>query len=138
MNNQNRDDLIQYLLNFAFDHKIGYQLVNADPYNPSLSFKQHRYMIINLNWHNQNEVPFIIGHEIGHLMLGGDPIMYYGSFSAQNSEEKEADLYSLKLIYRFSDTQGDEFDSPHKFVQSYGIPSRMNKTANDIFKNAGK
>lgn len=64
------NDLIEYLLNYAFDCGIGYKLVHADPYDPSLSLKNHNLMVINLNWHNQSELPFIIGHEIGHFILG--------------------------------------------------------------------
>ena len=66
------NELIEYLLNYAFDHGIGYKLVHADPYDPSLSLKKHNLMVINLNWHNQSELPFIIGHEIGHFILGDD------------------------------------------------------------------
>lgn len=82
------NDLIEYLLNYAFDHGIGYKLVHADPYDPSLSLKNHNLMVINLNWHNQSELPFIIGHEIGHFILGDKGILYYSSFAGQNSEEK--------------------------------------------------
>ena len=127
------NDLIEYLLNYAFDHGIGYKLVHADPYDPSLSLKKHNLMVINLNWHNQSELPFIIGHEIGHFILGDKGILYYSSFAGQNSEEKSADLYSLNLLYDYAYSRGQYFEEPGQFLSAYGIPSRMAEAAKNLF-----
>lgn len=128
------NDLIEYLLNYAFDCGIGYKLVHADPYDPSLSLKNHNLMVINLNWHNQSELPFIIGHEIGHFILGDKGILYYSSFAGQNSEEKSADLYSLNLLYDYACRRGQYFEEPGQFLSAYGIPSRMAKGAKNLFE----
>ena len=128
------NDLIEYLLNYAFDHGIGYKLVHADPYDPSLSLKNHNLMVINLNWHNQSELPFIIGHEIGHFILGDKGILYYSSFAGQNSEEKSADLYSLNLLYDYACGRGQYFEEPGQFLSAYGIPTRMAEAAKDLFE----
>lgn len=127
------NDLIEYLLNYAFDCGIGYKLVHADPYDPSLSLKNHNLMVINLNWHNQSELPFIIGHEIGHFILGDKGILYYSSFAGQNSEEKSADLYSLNLLYDYACRRGQYFEEPGQFLSAYGIPSRMAEAAKNLF-----
>lgn len=127
------NDLIEYLLNYAFDCGIGYKLVHADPYDPSLSLKNHNLMVINLNWHNQSELPFIIGHEIGHFILGDKGILYYSSFAGQNSEEKSADLYSLNLLYDYACRRGQYFEEPGQFLSAYGIPTRMAEAAKNLF-----
>ncbi len=129
------NELIEYLLNYAFDHGIGYKLVHADPYDPSLSLKNHNLMVINLNWHNQSELPFIIGHEIGHFILGDKGILYYSSFAGQNSEEKSADLYSLNLLYDYACCRGQYFEEPGQFLSAYGIPSRMAKATKNLFEH---
>ena len=128
------NDLIEYLLNYAFDCGIGYKLVHADPYDPSLSLKNHNLMVINLNWHNQSELPFIIGHEIGHFILGDKGILYYSSFAGQNYEEKSADLYSLNLLYDYACRRGQYFEEPGQFLSAYGIPSRMAEGAKNLFE----
>lgn len=128
------NDLIEYLLNYAFDCGIGYKLVHADPYDLSLSLKNHNLMVINLNWHNQSELPFIIGHEIGHFILGDKGILYYSSFADQNSEEKSADLYSLNLLYDYACRRGQYFEEPGQFLSAYGIPSRMAEGAKNLFE----
>lgn len=128
------NELIEYLLNYTFDHGIGYKLVRADPYDPSLSLKKHNLMVINLNWHNQSELPFIIAHEIGHFILGDKGILYYSSFSGQNSEEKSADLYSLNLLYDYACSRGQYFEEPGQFLSAYGIPSRMTDATKNLFE----
>lgn len=81
MRNLGKEELIEYLLNYAFKQSLSYILVKGEPYDPALSFKNAHKMVINTNWHNPNELPFIIGHEIGHLMLGDSGIAYWPSFS---------------------------------------------------------
>lgn len=68
-------------------------------------------------------------------MLGDQGIMYYESFSGQNSEENSADLYSLNLIYNYSAKKGDCFQEPGTFIQNYGIPSRMMTATKKLFSN---
>ena len=70
-NSERKNRLITYLFNYAFDNDIGYVFYKTNPRYPSLAWKWKREIAINMNWHNQDEVPFTIGHEIGHVMLGG-------------------------------------------------------------------
>ncbi|WP_297816697.1 ImmA/IrrE family metallo-endopeptidase [uncultured Lactobacillus sp.] len=134
MINNSKNDLITYLLNYAMKHGFSYTLVKADPRNPSVSFKDSKRMFINTNWINKDEIPFTIAHEIGHLMLGDQGIMYFSSFAGQNSEEKPADDFGLKLIYDYSCKMGDGFTEPIDFIQNYGIPHRMLNSAIKLFK----
>lgn len=80
MRNLGKEELIEYLLNYAFKQSLSYILVKGEPYDPALSFKNAHKMVINTNWHNPNELPFIIGHEIGHLMLGDSGIASSSEF----------------------------------------------------------
>lgn len=49
-------------------------------------------------------------------MLGDSGIAYWPSFSGQNSEEEEADLFSLKIIYDYSCKNGDYIQEPGTFM----------------------
>lgn len=133
MNNSNKEDLIEYLLNYAFNRGYAYRLIKGNVDDPSMSFKEYDYMIINTNWRNPAELPFIIGHEIGHLVLGEQGIMYYSSYAGQNSEEHSADLYALNLIYEYSCNRGDDFQEPGQFMMSYSIPMRMQDDVIKLF-----
>lgn len=134
-NDYNRQVLIRYLLNYAFDRGYSYRLLKAGPYDPALSFKEENYIAINMNWHNVNELPFIIGHEIGHLELGEQGVMYYTSYAGKNSEEKQADAYSLKLLYEYALACEHHFREPYQFLKVYGIPLRMLSAAKALFKS---
>lgn len=63
-------NLISWLYSYAFKHKIGVLQIFTKPEYSSLSDKSKRLIIINVNWKNKKELPFIIGHEIGHILAG--------------------------------------------------------------------
>lgn len=127
------NDLIQYLFNFAFDHNIGVLLLSTSKEYNSLADKTKKTIIINTNWKNQNEIPFIIGHEIGHLM-DGEPCLSYFCGTSLSSKERTADLFSLNIIFEYATLQYDSFEEPIQFIQQYGIPNRMLDDAYRLFK----
>lgn len=127
------NDLIQYLFNFAFDHNIGVLLLSTSKEYNSLADKTKKTIIINTNWKNQNELPFIIGHEIGHLMEG-EPGLSYFCGTSLNSKERKADLFSLNIIFEYATLQYDTYEEPIQFIQQYGIPYRMLNDAFRLFK----
>lgn len=88
-------DLIQFLFDFAFSQGFGVAQICKDEEYRSLADKTKDLIIINTNWKNKSELPFIIGHEIGHLMDGDVGLSYYCG-NALTSKEHHADLYSLK------------------------------------------
>lgn len=125
-------DLIKWLYSYAFDHKIGVlQITTAKEYS-SLADKNKRTIVINNNWKNKKELPFIIGHEIGHLMDGDVGLSYYCG-NALTSKEHHADLYSLNLIFDYATRQYDCFNEPSGFMQAYGIPVRMYDDVVNLF-----
>ena len=134
-NSERKNRLITYLFNYAFDNDIGYVFYRANPRYPSLAWKWKREIAINMNWHNQDEVPFTIGHEIGHVMLGGPNTKQLCciAYGTQIEEEKDADIYSLHLLYKYSCAQEDNFYDPLSFVKAHGIPNRMIGEAYKMF-----
>ncbi|WEV40314.1 M48 family metalloprotease [Lactobacillus sp. ESL0681] len=128
------NDLIQFLFDFAFDQGFGIAQICKDEEYRSLADKTRNLIIINTNWKNRNELPFIIGHEIGHLMDGDTGISNYCG-NALTSKERHADLYSLNLIFDYATIQYDSFEEPHDFMQQYGIPNRMFDDTVDLFRN---
>ena len=49
MINLGKEELIEYLLNYAFKQSLSYILVKGEPYDPALSFKNAHKMVINTN-----------------------------------------------------------------------------------------
>lgn len=131
--NENENELQETLVQFAIDHMISVTFLPAEPRVPAFSFKKDRQIIINANWYIPAEIPFTIGHEIGHVMIGEQGVKYFCTYAGLCSEEKDADLYSLKWIYNYAKKRGDHFSDPGIFMQSYGIPWRMTHAVKDIF-----
>ncbi|WEV51637.1 hypothetical protein OZX69_02790 [Lactobacillus sp. ESL0731] len=128
------NDLIQYLLNFALDQGFSVaQICEAEEYR-SLADKSKKLIIINTNWRNKAELPFIIGHEIGHLVDGDLGISSYCG-TTLTSKERHADLYSLNLIFDYATNQYDCYQEPGQFMQAYGIPTRMYDDVVKLFRN---
>lgn len=122
-------DLIQFLFDFAFAQGFGIAQISKDEEYRSLADKTRNLIIINTNWKNKAELPFIIGHEIGH-----DVGLSYYCGNALTSKERHADLYSLNLIFDYATRQYDCFDEPSTFMQAYGITVRMYSDVADLFR----
>ena len=127
------EDLIKYLLKYAFDHGISCALIRREQTYQSVALPDKKLIVINQNCKNKFELPFIIGHEIGHIMKGNVNGAFYCG-KPVNSEERLADLYSLNLIYGYASNQFDNFEEPVQFIQQYGIPDRMLDDAYRLFE----
>ena len=127
------EDLLKYLLKYAFDHGISCALIRREQSYQSVALPDKKLIVINQNSKNKFELPFIIGHEIGHIMNGNVNGAFYCG-KPVNSEERLADLYSLNLIYGYASNQFDTFEEPIQFIQQYGIPDRMLDDAYRLFK----
>ena len=72
------DSLIEWLVNYAFDHNIGVVLTPAlQPHTPSTSDGTTRLVVINMNWYRKTEIPFALAHEIGHVINGDQGVHAY-------------------------------------------------------------
>ena len=127
------EDLVKYLLKYAFDHGISCALIRREQSYQSVALPDKKLIVINQNCKNKFELPFIIGHEIGHIMNGNVNGAFYCG-KPVNSEERLADLYSLNLIYGYASNQFDNFEEPVQFIQQYGIPDRMLDDAYRLFE----
>ena len=127
------EDLLKYLLKYAFDHGISCALIRREQSYQSVALPDKKLIVINQNSKNKFELPFIIGHEIGHIMNGNVNGAFYCG-KPVNSEERLADLYSLNLIYGYASNQFDNFEEPVQFIQQYGIPDRMLNDAYRLFE----
>jgi Zn-dependent peptidase ImmA (M78 family) len=126
-------DLVNYLLNFAFDHDISVEMVPLPKDFVPRTVPDRRLIILNSTLSDRPIYPFMIGHEIGHIMNGDTGVLYFQCATARYSTEHEADLYSLKMIFDYSQHRGEAFSTPLKFIQEYGIPLKMENAAAVLF-----
>lgn len=119
-------DLITYLINYTFDHGIGVVLTHQLPAQfPSSASAGERKILVNLNWQKQTEIPFIIAHEIGHLVNGDSGVNYYSSATIRNKSEAAANSFAIGLLMEYCQAQGLTVNNPVTFCERFGVPASL-------------
>lgn len=121
------NDLIQWLINFAYDHNVSIiatrQLL---PNTPSQSDVSNRVVVINMNWYNPMEIPFIFAHEIGHVLCG--------HVMASPKNEIEANRKAINLLIEYCWDNDVYIRNPVRFCEEFGIPLRLSYLMEDMVK----
>lgn len=118
-----RNEVIKWLMNYALDHQFGITFsYKANDDDPSEAFPEYSSAVINANWKNIDEIPFIIGHELGHLMLGHKRKEFDESPTKRILMERAANEYSLYLLTEYCDLHEIYFYDKYTFAYAFGIP----------------
>lgn len=119
-----RNEVIKWLMNYALDHQKGVTFIyTVDSDETSESFPELNVAVINANYKNIDEIPFIIGHELGHLILGHTKEKFYASPANRLRMERDANEYSLYLLRKYCDLHNIHFENKLNFAQGFGVPS---------------
>lgn len=126
------EDLNRYLFRYAFDHGITCVWESLSAHTPPFAVVNYNFVIVNANWYRKTEIPFTIGHEIGHV-LNGDIICNCQNRYAVFPCEQQADRFSFDLIFDYSIKYDSVIIEPGIFLEQYGIPTRMLDYAAIVF-----
>ncbi|WP_276804769.1 hypothetical protein [Lactobacillus hominis] len=121
------NDTVDYLLNYAFDQGISYELTTELSLDaPSASRPKRRKMIINLNLSNKKELPLQIAHEIGHILNQDDGVLYFSTIKNHDLIEADATKTGIKILadYYFNEMDQSEWNVDN-FMNYYCIPSYL-------------
>ncbi|WP_409440662.1 ImmA/IrrE family metallo-endopeptidase [Lentilactobacillus hilgardii] len=127
------DDIIADLLNYAFDHNIGYELTHfLDPHTPSLADTKRRKIIINMGYYRPCQIPLQIGHEITHVLNGDRSYHQLIGFESIHSDpriELAADRGGIQMLLPYY-LEGKELEQINvkNFMDLFDIPSHLHKT----------
>ena len=121
------DLIIERLLNMAKD--LGIRVEWSDlfsEYTPPASSTKYQSVVMNANWHNQNELAFQLAHEIAHVLNHDDCEMafYHASYSSQERIEREANNGAIKLLIPIFKEMGYE-NNPVTFMQVFNVPGYL-------------
>lgn len=120
------DELITYLINFALARGIGVTVSSQLPVDfPSSASSKQRKILFNTNWQNKSELPFILAHEIGHLLDDDEGINYYSSATVHNQTEYRANCTAIDLLLHYCCINNINVDNPIKFCEQFGIPNEF-------------
>lgn len=130
------DDAINYLLNFAMKQKIGFVWTNLlAPDTPSAADCKKREIVINANWRNQKELPFVIAHEIAHVLNKDMGVLYFTSSSSKSQIESNANAGAVKILVDYCDKLGFEHYNVIKFMNAFGIHANLEYMVMDKLEN---
>lgn len=126
------EDIIAYKLNVAFSHGIKLIMDKNLPSNaPSMGYSGKFPIIhINTNWHNYYELPFIIGHEIGHVLLENG-IYYHLAHLDKERGEASANVFAIQLLLRYCQENDIYFDTYYDFAANF----RISRSQYYLFEN---
>lgn len=120
------DDIISFLIDFCEKNKIGIQYISyMNPNDPSVSYEWPRLIILNENWKESFEKPFILAHEIGHVMCGNAFCYYIGNNKAERYNECIANKFAINLLLNYCEQNDLFFESKYKFAETFGIPRKL-------------
>lgn len=123
------EDAIGYLTNYASEHHITIKWAHFSPITPPGSSFEHRSVIMNLDWHNQQEFIFQLAHEISHVVHGdkGDIYYYHACFTGKESVEYKANLGAVKLLVPYyCQHRSKENINAYEFETMFKIPAYLN------------
>ncbi|KRM35638.1 hypothetical protein FC83_GL000943 [Agrilactobacillus composti DSM 18527 = JCM 14202] len=135
------NDLINDLLNYAFDHGINFMLTRElKSKTPSLADHEQNMIIINMNWYRQAELPRVISHEIGHMRNKDEGVLYFASPTSHIKIEVAADVRGLEILlpmyynryYECPDMDNIDFNT---VVEQLAIPERLWKYVIEVTRN---
>lgn len=120
------NDVMTYLINLGFDRGISTTLTDQLPSRfPSSSSLRKQKVLINMNWKNKTEIPFILAHELAHLINKDSGINYYKSVTIHNKTEFEANKTAIDLLVNYCRSNDINFDNPIQFCEQFGIPTDL-------------
>lgn len=116
------------------DHGISCCLTHElSPFSPSCANTQQKMVIVNTAWHNQQEIPFIFAHEIGHILNNDKGISYYQSATIHTKTEYQANLKAIELLAEYCRFHDVAINNPVRFCEDFGIPSRLDYLVASVF-----
>ncbi len=119
------DDVLSFLIDYCWEHNIGIQYISyMSPKDPSICYEWPRLIIYNDNWQTNQEKPFILAHEIGHIMCGST-ICYLQNHIGTKKSENDANKFAIMLLQKYCEQNDIVFENKYKFAESFGIPKNI-------------
>lgn len=118
--------ILHYLKKIAFDNDIAYATSSElSPYSPSIAVSDSRVIVVNENWHNHQELPFIVAHELSHLLNNDSGVLYYSTTTSRSKIEQSANSRAVDLLLEYAHETDTYTGNYVQFMEQFGIPSKF-------------
>lgn len=120
------NDLVQWLMNWAFDHGISVTMISEIKKDlPHCASAAKKAVLINLNYGKQREIPFALAHEIGHVVDDDSGIRYYQSATLHDKAEYRANCFGIRLLKKYCQVNDIHIDNPVHFCERFEVPNQL-------------
>lgn len=116
------NEVITWLMNYCMDHDIGIiHKKNLPETAPSDSWHNPKLIIFNANYYKVNERPFMLAHEIGHV-VEEVPEYYKLAYLGMEKGEFSANRFAINLLSLYCMENDIWYETYYDFAQAFGIP----------------
>lgn len=125
-NAENYDNLMKYSMNKAvFKYQIGVVFTDRlNPTAPPVSYNEPgKLIIMNNKWMYPEQTPFLLAHEIGHVIHETECFYNINSKTRLKGEYNE-NIFAIKLLQQYCLENEIYFDNWYSFARSFGIPKK--------------
>lgn len=123
-----QDDVLNYLISICDDIDITcFWPSSLAPYTPPTALPGKRRIVMNPNWHNKQEIPFQLAHEMAHIINSDDTnwIRYYqGTYSGESKLEYSTNKTAIRILLSYFEVE-DIVYNPTTFMECFAIPSHL-------------
>lgn len=128
------NDIMASLMNKAMD--FGYSVIVDNRFSsrtPSAVNPYTKTIVVNGSWHDPEQLPFQLAHEMGHLINKDDSNCLYFSPSKYGIEGR-ANVQAIKLLlpYYTDERPLEDFNSVD-FMRAFKIPQYLESVVNEEF-----
>lgn len=130
------NDFLNQVLNYAWDNKIGIQCSDLFcPNTPCGSNPSNRMIVINTNFHDQQQLPYQAAHEVAHILNQDDGCLYMFTYSKTSMEGRANKRAIDILVPIFFEDIMPEQANVNDFLETFHIPSKMTDWATESIQN---
>lgn len=119
----NNNTAVTYLLNLALQHNIGVEFMDLSPSTPPATNVSQRLIAMNANWHNRDDIPMQLAHEIGHIFNKDDERSCLYFSPTKNGIEGKANQTAISLLLKpYLESKEKEDVSSADFITTFHLP----------------
>src|SRR5699024_1015404 len=132
------NEVITWLMNYCMDHDIGIIYKKNLPQTaPSDSWHNPKLIIFNANYYKVNERPFMMAHEIGHV-VEEVPEYYKLAYLGIEKGEFSANRFAINLLSLYCMQNDIWYETYYDFAQAFGIPKDKYYVLEVVFGSLNK
>ncbi|MCZ3642187.1 ImmA/IrrE family metallo-endopeptidase [Lactobacillus crispatus] len=132
------NEVITWLMNYCMDHDIGIIYKKNLPQTaPSDSWHNPKLIIFNANFYKKFERPFMLAHEIGHV-VEEVPEYYKLAYLGIEKGEFSANRFAINLLSLYCMENDIWYETYYDFAQAFGIPKDKYYVLEVVFGSLNK